>query len=135
MDENTEHKLFLAELMIKKYGKEELVKLLSDECCIQHNPNKNKTHTAYIRDHKHEKTPFTDYDGHELDADLILIALDDAADQMSYSNWHTDKFDRAAECVIRYCIEREIKVQFITREERDAAFKKKRDEDEDEKDN
>ncbi len=33
------------------------------------------------------------------DADMIIEGLTDARNEMNYSNWHTDKFDRAIEIV------------------------------------
>lgn len=114
MDESL---VLISEVLIKKYGREVIVKLLTDELCIDINQEKLRVgRQAYIRDLKDNKTPFTDYDGHELDADLILISLEEAANEMNYSNWHGDKLDRAAEVVFRYCEEHKIPITFRTRE-------------------
>jgi hypothetical protein len=106
----------LTGLLIVKFGQEKIEKLLTGEMTVELNKDFSNR-KSYIRDFKHNKTPFTDYDGQELDADLVLIALDDAANEMSYSNWHTDKFDRAAEAVIRYCEEHDILIKFRERDE------------------
>lgn len=55
----------------------------------------------------------------------ILEALDDAADEMNYSNYHTDKFGRAQEIIRRYCEEHKIplgmsKKQYVERDKRQA---------------
>ncbi|MCP4984576.1 MAG: hypothetical protein GY928_00530 [Colwellia sp.] len=107
----------IAEVLIKKYGEDKIVKLLTDEMTVELNKSKEKM-PAYIRDlaGPENKTPFTDYDGGEIDPDTILHALDDAANEMSYSNWHTDKLHRAAESVIRYCEDHKIQVNFSRRE-------------------
>ena len=38
----------------------------------------------------------------------IITALKDAKEEMSYSNWHNDKFDRMIELVVFYCQENKI---------------------------
>lgn len=112
---NDEALILIANTLIKKYGKEKIEKLLSDELTIDINVARlREGRQAYIRDLKHNKTPFTDFDGREINVDLLLIALEDAGNIMSYSNWANDKFDRAAECVIRYCEEHNIPITYKT---------------------
>ncbi len=108
--------LLIAKLMLKKFGEDQILRLLSDEMIIDINKTKDKR-IVYTREfaNPEHKTPFTDYDGHELDPDSILEALDDAANNMNYSNWHTDKFGRAAEAVIRYCEDHKIEINFRRR--------------------
>lgn len=116
-ENNNEFLILIAETLIKKFGKDKIVKLLTDELCIDVNQEKlKKNRKAYVRDLKKLPTPFTDHDGHELDADLILIALEEAANEMNYSNWHGDKLDRASEVVFRYCEEHNIPITFKIRE-------------------
>ena len=118
-EKNNESLILIAETLIKKFGKDKIVKLLTDELCIDINQEKfKKNRKAYVRDLKNLTTPFTDYDGHELDADLILIALEDAANELNYSNWHGDKLDRASEVVFRYCKEHNIPITFRNRLDR-----------------
>lgn len=114
---SNEYLELITELLFKKYGKDKILGLLTDQMTIGLNNSKDKR-TAYIRDLSgpENTTPFTDYDGHEIDPDIVLYALDDAANEMSYSNWHTDKFHRAAESVIRYCEDHEIPINFKRRE-------------------
>lgn len=38
----------------------------------------------------------------------FLEALNDASNEMSYSNYHTDKFERISEIIRRYCNEHKI---------------------------
>ena len=47
------------------------------------------------------------------DADMIVEALNDAKNEMSYSNWHNDKFDRLIKLVKKYCKENKIKKRFV----------------------
>lgn len=115
-DINIEAWCTITRILLLKYGTNKLEKLLTGEMCIEENKDFHKGRKAYIRDFKHEKTPFTRTDGHEISVELVLTALDDAANHMSYSNWHTDKFDRAGECVLRYCEEHKIPVKFRIRD-------------------
>lgn len=116
MPNNNEYLAVITKVLFKKYGEDKILGLLADEMTIELYKSKDKR-TAYIRDLSGPEniTPFTDYDGRELDPDMILHALDDAANEMNYSNWHTDKFHRAAESVIRYCEEHEISINFKRR--------------------
>ena len=47
------------------------------------------------------------------DADMIILGLNDAREEMNYSNWHADKFDRAIEIVKAYCEEHNIPMRFV----------------------
>lgn len=104
----------LLKALIKKLGEEKLVGLLSGEMDIAPKSEDVKR-TTYVRDCWELKTPFTECDGHEIDVDLVLYALDDACNNMSYSNWTTDKLARAGECVLRYCEEHDIPVTYKKR--------------------
>ncbi len=104
--------------LIEKYGKDKIVGLLTDRYSIEL-IRKKRNASAYYRDLKNAKTPFYD-EGmpgtveekeKHLPPDYVLEALEDAANEMSYSNWHGSKFDIAAgEVIIRYCQEHNIKI-------------------------
>lgn len=53
---------------------------------------------------------FTTMGGHDFfyTPRHLLEALDDAANEMNYSNYHTDKFERIQEIIRRYCEEHKI---------------------------
>jgi hypothetical protein len=106
----------LLKALLKKLGEDNIVGLLADTMQVVEKKEKPK-HTAYVREmgNPEYKTPFTECDGHEIDPNLVIDALNDAANQMDYSNWHTDKFDRAAEAVIRYCEDHSIPIVFSRR--------------------
>lgn len=40
----------------------------------------------------------------------IITALKDAKEEMSYSDWHNDKFDRLLKLVKNYCAENKIPI-------------------------
>lgn len=50
------------------------------------------------------------------DAEMIIVGLNDAREEMNYSNWHADKFDRAIEVIKAYCAEHEIPMRFVPSE-------------------
>lgn len=103
--------------LIRKYGKDKIVGLLTDQYRIEL-IRKKETRRAYYRDLKNAKTPFYDEtmlgavaeEEKHLPPDYVLEALEDAANEMSYSNWHGSKFDIAGEVIIRYCQEHNIKI-------------------------
>ena len=102
----------VCELLIEKLGSDRIKKLLSGKL-VTEKPRPNRP-TAYARHLKNErKLLCVDNDKDEwcVPADTLLIALDDASNEMNYSNWHTDKFDRAAEIVIRYCKDNNIPIE------------------------
>ena len=94
----------ITELLIKKYGEEALIKLLLGECDIS---PARKLSGAYVRYLKDSIDIFED-----TTPDSVLTALADAKEEMSYSNWTTDKFDRASEIIIRYCLDHDIPIEF-----------------------
>lgn len=101
--------------LVEKYGKDKIVGLLTDKYSIEL-IRKKETRRAYYRDLKNAKTPFYDASAGDteedknLPPDYVLEALEDAANEMSYSNWHGSKFDIAGEVIIRYCQEHNIKI-------------------------
>lgn len=104
----------VTKLLLLRYGKDKIEGLLTGEWYIE---KQRKLHTKYTRHLKDQKCVFCDCDDHyDLKAhtdkcirpELLIDALDDACDAMSYSNWATDKFYRAAEIVFRYCEEHNI---------------------------
>jgi hypothetical protein len=113
MAENNKAIQLITELLIEKFGVEKLKRLLTGKMQIDIKPIAlEQRRKAYVWDLKSNKTPFTEQDGHEIDADLLLIALEDAANILSHSNWHGDKFDRCSEVIIRYCSEHNIPLEF-----------------------
>lgn len=106
----------ITDLLIRKFGEEAIQGLLSDDTCIVPNPSKGQI-KPYIRGWAKVKNVLSDeyYEGSPddvLPASTLLTALEDAGNNMNYSNWHNDKFDRAAEIIIRYCEEHDIPVSF-----------------------
>lgn len=61
---------------------------------------------------------FTTYEGEELRywPRIFMEALDDAAQEMNYSNFHTDKFERIQEIIRRYCEEHKIPLGLSTKQ-------------------
>ena len=47
-----------------------------------------------------------------VDPEMVIKALHDAKDEMSYSNWHNDKFDRAIKLVKAYAMDKQIVFDF-----------------------
>lgn len=47
------------------------------------------------------------------DPDMIIIALNDAKEEMSYSNWAVDKFERAIKIITQYCKDNKIPTRFV----------------------
>jgi len=114
MDKKT-FDIMVAEILVEKFGEEKIKGLLTDKYCISTpSPiNRNTTYTRHLKDtdlfcsckdNKHEWC---------TEPESLLVALDDACHEMSYSNWANDKFDRAAELIIRYCEEKSIPMKFI----------------------
>ena len=105
----------IADLLILKYGRVKIIGLLTDKFYIE-KTREEERRRPYIRRLKNEANIFRDFD-HDIGPDLLLEALEDAAESFNYSNWHGDKFDRAEEIIIRYCEEkgipltREIKIE------------------------
>ena len=47
------------------------------------------------------------------DPDMIIQAINDAIEEMNYSNWHADKFYRAINVIKKYCKEKGIPMRFV----------------------
>ena len=117
MSDQTKSMEILILALVEKYGKDKIVGLLSNKYTLE--PIRNeKTRRAYYRYLKNAKTPFYDEgmpgaaseEDKHMPPDYVLDALEDAANVMSYSNWHGEKFDIAEEVIIRYCQEHNIKI-------------------------
>lgn len=113
----------VSEMLIKKFGEEKIIGLLTDEYFIEKTRGEERPTGTYTRRLKNGD-PLLDYDWgtdskklRRLPPRLLLEALDDAANEMSYSNWHGDKFERIEEIVIRYCEIKKVPIEMTIIEE------------------
>lgn len=114
--------LLISELLIKKFGQDKIAGLLTAEYSIEKNRGDSPLGGSYTRRMKNSD-PLVDYFCNpklqKLPPRLLLEALDDAAEEMNFSNWHADKFERIAEIIIRYCEMKEIPIDITIKVEND----------------
>ena len=112
--------LVLAKLLVEKFGVDLIVDLLLDKQSIV--PCSALANGRFYRRRKEMLTPFgdppirPDPNGlHEqVKPHLVLQALGEAAENMSYSNWMGEKLEVAEEVIFRYCEEHDLPIEFIT---------------------
>ena len=105
--------IVLADLLLEKIRRrKKILGLLTDKYSLTTSPPKQFVFSRKLKD---EELFCNCKDGkHEwcIEPNSILAALNDAANNMSYSNWLTGRLARAAEVVVRYCEEKNIPLQF-----------------------
>jgi hypothetical protein len=109
-------KTLLLDLLLEKFDTKQLKGLLTGKLIIDKPPPLPPP--AYVRRLKNETNVVCGCNDelHKwcVPPDTLLTALDDAANEMNYSNWHTDKFNRAQEIIIRYCEQNNISLDVQT---------------------
>lgn len=108
-------------LLLEKFGKEKIEGLLTGDWEVDKAKKKGER-PAYIRDMEFaclfcdgepHNTTVPCKEDYKIGAELLITAISDAREEMSYSNWHADKFDRIVEIIIRYCKEHDVPINFL----------------------
>ncbi len=124
MKEEKESLNIITRLLMAKFGQDKIEGLLLGTWDIEKSrPNKQR---AYSRDKKNKACVFSGSgEDHVLGAphgewcvspNSVIDALENAREEMNYSNWAAYRFDIAAEIIFRYCEQHGIPMEFHRKE-------------------